>query len=195
MESGKHFELPHYFEENTGRDRKKIPVRPGWNEFFLQLAEVYSTRGSCLRRQYGAVIVDQSRFLVSTGYCGAPQGVDNCIEVGRCHRDEKGIPAGQRYEECVSMHAEDNAIMTAGDKSRLAGTTLYLAGWDVQKQERIFTPPCINCAKKIIQVGIEIIILRAPENGMRLIPVEQLKEKLNRRDFNYPYELGSLVEG
>lgn len=166
---------------------QKIPKRPSWDDFFLKIAADYSLRATCLRRQYGAVIVDDKKRIVSAGYCGAPRGVVNCIELGFCYREKNKIPTGERYEACMSVHAEENAILFADDKTRLEGSKIYVACWDVQKQEPAFSPPCLLCAKKIVQVGIESVILLSKDKDIRKISVSDLKEKLSRGDFSYPY--------
>ena len=80
--------------------------------YYLDMAEVASERGTCLRRNYGAVIV-KNDIIVSTGYVGAPRGRANCIDLGFCMRQKLKIPRGERYEFCRSVHAEANAIIAA----------------------------------------------------------------------------------
>ena len=80
--------------------------------YYLDLADVVSKRGTCLRRHYGAVIVKNDE-VISTGYVGAPRGRKNCSDLGRCIRQEMEIPRGERYELCRSVHAEANAIISA----------------------------------------------------------------------------------
>jgi len=194
--------------ESTKKSSLIVPVRPGWDEFFLDLAGKYSRRGTCFRRQYGAFIVDREKRPVSAGYCGAPSGVDNCLEVGYCYRHENDIPAGMAYEKCVSCHAEVNAVLFADDRSRLKDSTLYLAGWDVQKGAATASPPCINCLKVIIQMKIGKVVLLPDEitirelsQGMKIgkviplsdermireISLDEMIDKLSKRNFDYPY--------
>ena len=80
--------------------------------YYLDLADVVSRRGTCLRRHYGAVIVKNDE-VISTGYVGAPRGRQNCSDLNRCVRQEMNIPRGERYELCRSVHAEANAIISA----------------------------------------------------------------------------------
>jgi hypothetical protein len=84
--------------------------RPSWEEYFIEIAKVVSTRSTCLRRRYGAVIV-KDNVIVSTGYNGAPRGSANCVDRGICRRKELNVPAGERYELCEAVHAEQNAII------------------------------------------------------------------------------------
>ena len=80
--------------------------------YYLDLAEIVSQRGTCLRRRYGAVIVKNDE-VVSTGYVGSPRGRKNCTDLGFCIRQKLQIPRGERYELCRSVHAEANAIISA----------------------------------------------------------------------------------
>lgn len=80
--------------------------------YYLDIAETVAERGTCLRRNFGAIIV-QNDEIVSTGYNGAPRGRVNCIDTGICIREKLQIPRGERYEVCRSVHAEANAIISA----------------------------------------------------------------------------------
>ena len=98
--------------------------------YYLDIADAVRSRSTCLRRQYGAIIV-ASDEIIATGYNGAPRGRKNCDELGRCTRQELQIPSGERYELCRAVHAEENAIISAARKEML-GSTLYLVGRDAQ---------------------------------------------------------------
>ena len=93
--------------------------------YYLDIAETVAERSTCLRRCYGAIIVNNDE-IISTGYNGAPRGRKNCIDLGRCIREELKIPSGERYELCRSVHAEQNCIISASRRDML-GATLYLA--------------------------------------------------------------------
>ena len=97
--------------------------------YYLDMAQVALERGTCLRRNFGAVIV-KNDVIVSTGYNGAPRGRANCIDIGTCIRQKMGIPRGERYEFCRSVHAEMNAIIAA-PRDQMIGATLYLVGRDM----------------------------------------------------------------
>ena len=103
--------------------------------YYLDMAEVASERGTCLRRNYGAVIV-KNDIIVSTGYVGAPRGRANCIDLGFCMRQKLKIPRGERYEFCRSVHAEANAIIAAS-REQMLGAALYLCGREVDTGELI----------------------------------------------------------
>ena len=80
--------------------------------YYLEIAKAVAMRSTCLRRQYGAVIVKNDR-IISTGYNGSARGEPNCCDIGECWRESHGIPHGEQYEKCVAVHAEDNAIRQA----------------------------------------------------------------------------------
>ena len=92
--------------------------------YYLDIAETVLERGTCLRRNFGAIIVNNDQ-IVSTGYTGAPRGRKNCCDLGFCIRQERNIPRGERYELCRSVHAEANAIIHAS-REQMIGATLYL---------------------------------------------------------------------
>ena len=94
--------------------------------YYLDLADVVSKRGTCLRRLYGAVIVKDDE-VIATGYVGAPRGRKNCSDLGVCIRQKMNIPRGERYELCRSVHAEANAIISA-ERGSMIGSSIYLSG-------------------------------------------------------------------
>ena len=122
--------------------------RPSWDEYFLSIAELVSTRSTCMRRKVGAVIVKNKQVL-ATGYNGAPSGITHCSKVG-CMREKLKVPSGERHELCRALHAEQNAFLQAARHGvSLEGATLYIT-----------TQPCSICAKMIINVGIKNIIIQ-----------------------------------
>lgn len=122
-------------------------------EYYLEIAKAVALRSTCIRRQYGAVIVKDDR-IISTGYNGSARGEENCCDVGGCWRDIHGIPHGEQYEKCVAVHAEDNAISQAGRET--IGATLYLAGFENDKL--ITAKPCLMCERKIKNAGIVEVV-------------------------------------
>ncbi|MBU0571802.1 MAG: cytidine/deoxycytidylate deaminase family protein [Candidatus Omnitrophica bacterium] len=120
--------------------------RPAWDEYFINIARLVSSRSTCLRRNVGAVIVKNKQVL-TTGYNGAPAGVKHCDEIG-CMREKMGVPSGERHELCRALHAEQNAFLQAARHGiSLDGATMYMT-----------TQPCSICAKMIINAGIKKII-------------------------------------
>ena len=132
--------------------------------YYLDIAESVLQRSTCLRRKYGAIIV-QNDELVSSGYNGAPRGRQNCSDIGFCLRDHLGIPSGQNYELCRSVHAEANAIISA-KRSDMLGATLYLSGRNAKTGEYLTdTTPCSMCRRLIINAGITRVICRTGEDS------------------------------
>ena len=127
--------------------------------YYLDIADAVLERSTCLRRQYGAILVRNDE-IVSTGYNGAPRGRQNCVDLGRCTREELQVPSGQRYELCRSVHAEANAIISAARSAALGGT-LYLCGRDARTGELLGdTTSCSMCRRMIINAGIEKVVIR-----------------------------------
>ena len=140
--------------------------------YYLDLADVVSKRGTCLRRDYGAVIVKNDE-VISTGYVGAPRGRKNCSDLGRCIRQEMEIPRGERYELCRSVHAEANAIISA-EREKMIGSTLYLSGREVATGQYVKNSnSCSMCKKMIINAGIEKVVIRDTEEDYREILVHE----------------------
>jgi dCMP deaminase len=140
--------------------------------YYLDLAETVLTRGTCLRRNHGAVIVKNDE-LVSSGYAGAPRKTRNCTDSGFCLREKLGAKRGERYELCRSVHAEMNAIISASRRDMM-GATLYLVGKDAKNGEYAEnTEPCVICRRLIINAGIETVIIRTDKSGFRIIDVHK----------------------
>ena len=136
--------------------------------YYLDIAQTVAGRGTCLRRNYGAIIVKIDQ-IVSTGYTGAPRGRKNCIDMGECTRKKNNIPHGQRYELCRSVHAEANCIISAA-RSETIGATLYLAGIDAETGELVKgAESCAMCKKLIINAGIDKCIVRETPTEYREI--------------------------
>jgi len=121
------------------------------DHYYLNIARDVAMRSTCLRRRYGAVIVNRDE-VVSTGYNGAPRGEQNCIDRGTCQREILNIPKGERYELCCSVHAEANAIISAARRDMLGGT-IYITG--LEADDSYANPaPCIMCRRLIVNAGI-----------------------------------------
>ncbi len=141
-----------------------------WNEYFLQIAKTVALRSNCIRAQVGAVVVGEDKKIKATGYNGTPSKVVSCAEIGKCYRIENNIPSGTRYETCRSIHAEQNAIIQAG-QDRCKDGTMYIWGHNFI---------CILCKRFIVQAGIRDIYLQKDENSpIEYVTVEQIKEELS----------------
>ena len=127
--------------------------------YYLDIAEAVLERSTCIRRAFGAVIVNNDE-IIATGYNGAPRGRKNCSDLGYCMREKLNIPRGERYEMCRSVHAEQNAIISAARKD-IINSTLYLVGKEVIGNKYVKNAmPCMFCKRFIINAGIVKIIIR-----------------------------------
>ncbi len=124
-------------------------TRPDWDQYFLEIAEVVSSRADCTRAKHGAVIVRDNR-IVATGYNGAAPGEPGCLTDGACPRGQKSyseVPSlSGDYSDCISLHAEVNAIAYA-DRNQTHQATIYITG-----------EPCSWCRKVIKSAGIKRIV-------------------------------------
>lgn len=121
-------------------------------DYYLEIAKVVAKRGTCIRRNYGAVLVKDDE-IIATGYTGAPRGAVNCCDEGVCERERLGCKPGERYELCKSVHAEQNCLISASRKEAL-GATLYLAGFDAKTGEVITATPCLLCSRMLKNAGV-----------------------------------------
>ena len=144
--------------------------RKGKTNYYLDIAEAVLERCTCLRRQYGAIIVKDDE-IISSGYNGAPRGRKNCMDMGYCTRQKLNIPRGERYELCRSVHAEANAIISAA-RREMIGATLFLAGRDAETGEIVpETECCAMCKRLIINAGIEQVVTRVTEDEYKVTHV------------------------
>ncbi len=140
--------------------------------YYLDIAQTVAERGTCLRRNYGAIIVKNDE-IISTGYTGAPRCRKNCIDLGHCLREKMGIPSGERYELCRSVHAEANCIISAPRRDMI-GATLYLACKNAKTGElEAGTSSCAMCKRLIINAGIKEVIVRDTKEEYRIVKVER----------------------
>ncbi len=132
--------------------------RPNWDEYFAKLVPDIAARSTCTRRQFGAIIVNDNKEIISTGYNGVVRGAAHCEEVG-CIKDEMSISSGMGHGICPAVHAEQNALIQAGKQS--VGCTLYLNGF-----------PCKICARLIVNSGITRIGVSgsySDEEGLKIL--------------------------
>ena len=131
-------------------------MRPTKTEYYLKIASIVLERGTCLRRNYGAVVVLNDQ-IVATGYTGAPRGNENCCDRGICTREHLQVAPGERYELCESVHAEMNAIIHAG-RERCIDATIYVVGRDMKTGDLLSTYPCSLCTRVIRNAGIKKVV-------------------------------------
>lgn len=143
--------------------------------YYLDIAQSVSKRGTCLRRNYGCIIVKNDE-IISTGYSGSPRGRKNCIDIGTCFRQTMNIPRGQMYEKCRSVHSEMNAIISAARRDMI-GSTLFLVGFDMEKNELVKNADsCSLCKRLIINAGIDKVVIRDSEISYRIIKAQDWVE-------------------
>lgn len=117
-----------------------------FDEVFMSIVNLLEKRSTCLRRQIGAVLV-KDNIILSTGYNGAPKGLDHCF---KCIRKVNNIKSSTRLEYCRAVHAEQNALIQCLIKQTdCSGSILYCS-----------TSPCVTCAKLLIQAGIKTIVYK-----------------------------------
>jgi len=120
------------------------------DEYFIEIAETVAKRSTCLHREVGAVLV-REKHIISTGYNGAPSGLQHCEEVG-CLREKNNIPSGERHELCRGVHAEANAIIQAAlNGISTEGSSMYCTH-----------QPCVLCTKLIINAKIKKVVYKEP---------------------------------
>ena len=145
-------------------------------DYYANLCIQVSLRSTCVRRKVGAIIVSNNR-IIATGYNGAPSGLPNCIDsCDRCYRSANNIPSGVMLDHCYSIHAEQNALLSAIKTGEdLNGAEIY-----------VNVHPCSTCMKLIIGAGIKTIYYiddyenefarhMAKEAGVELIKVDGSK--------------------
>lgn len=139
--------------------------------YYLDIAESVTKRGTCIRRNFGAIIVKNDE-IISTGYVGAPRGRKNCCDLNSCIRENLNVPRGERYELCRSIHAEQNAIISASRKDMLDGT-LYLVGINFKDGTYVENAsPCALCKRMIINAGLKQVIVRDSKEHFSVIDVQ-----------------------
>lgn len=148
--------------------------RPSWDDYFMEIAQLITSRSTCLRRKVGALLVKDKRIL-STGYNGAPRHLPHCEEIG-CLRDKLKIPSGERQEICRGLHAEQNAIIQAAmHGTGVKGSVLYCTH-----------QPCLTCAKMIINVGIGKVFFQGNyPDSLALEMLKEAKVKLIKKGAQY----------
>lgn len=142
------------------------------HNYYLDICETVLERGTCLRRNFAAIIVKNDE-IISTGYSGAPRGRKNCCDLGYCKREQLNVPRGTRYELCRSVHAEQNAVISAR-RQDMIGSILYLVGKEQKNDHYVENAsPCSLCKRFIINSGIEMVIIRDTKKDYRIVDVDQ----------------------
>lgn len=154
-------------------------------EYYLDMAMVAAKRSTCLKRNYGAIIVKNDR-IISTGYNGAPRGCTNCLEIG-CPR--MSVAHNTEYSTCRSVHAEMNALIHA-KYDEMVGATLYLNGFDCVNSAPVQdVEPCPICRRMIINAQIKEVVV--PDKTF--VVADWVKEDVDKTGPNgFVYEMKDL---
>lgn len=139
-------------------------------DMYLNCAETFAYRSTCLKRKYGAVIVKDDA-VISTGYNGSPRGYANCCDVGQCPRMERRMHQGEGYGICRAIHAEANVLLNCS-RQQTMGAVLYLTGINPSDNSIHRAKPCPLCARSIIQAGIEKVVLRTGDGPDNYVAVK-----------------------
>lgn len=156
------------------------------HNYYLDIAQTVTERGTCLRRNFGAIIVKNDE-IVATGYTGAPRGRKNCSDLGFCMREKLNIPRGERYELCRSVHAEANCVISASRRDAM-GATLYLVGRDAKTGELVENASCCAmCKRMVINAGIEKVVVRNTPTDFTVIDVFEWIDNDDSLDGSFGY--------
>ena len=167
--------LDYLFSERCHMVRPVSSKRVSKVDTYLNCAEVFAYRSTCMKRKYGAVIVKDD-VVISTGYNGAPRGFENCCDIGKCPRMDRNMHQGEGYGMCRAIHAEANALLNCS-RQQTIGADLYLVGVNPGDNSIHEAKPCPLCARTIIQAGIRNVYLRIGEGAENFIvvPATELK--------------------
>ena len=164
---------------------KKIKnFRPDKILYYMNIAKEVAARSTCMSAIHGSIVVKEDQ-IIATGYNGAPRQTKDCYEHGFCLRRKLGIPSGQHYEICRSVHAEQNVIINAARSgASLMGGDLYMWGMRVWEGARELTDelPCFICKKMILNSGIENLYCMSKNGKIRKIKVADWAEKWQKKD-------------
>lgn len=167
--------LDYLFSERCNMVRPESSKRVSKVDTYLNCAEVFAYRSTCIKRKYGAVIVKDD-VVISTGYNGAPRGFESCIDTGSCPRMDRNMHQGEGYGICRAIHAEANALLNCS-RQQTIDADIYIVGINPGDNSIHEARPCPVCARSIIQAGIRNVYLRIGEGADNyiVIPAKDLK--------------------
>jgi dCMP deaminase len=158
------------------------PKRTPKDDYYLGIAREVAKRSTCFRRSLGAIIVRDDQ-IISTGYVGAPRKTKDSLQHGSCLRDKLGIPHGQRYELCRSVHAEQNAIINAARAGvSLLGGDMFIYGSIPGEPKPIDAFPCFICKKMIINSGLRRVVCSTESGKTAVFRISDWIEDWKERD-------------
>jgi len=153
--------LDYLFSDKCNMTKSVMGERISKEDTYLNCAQAFAYRSTCLKGKYGAVIV-KNDIIISTGYNGSPRGFDNCCDLGTCPRIDKNLFRGEGYELCRAVHAETNALLNCS-REQTIGADLYIVGITPNDNSILEAKPCPLCSRNIIQAGIKNIYIRVSE--------------------------------
>jgi len=161
------------------------PERPEKIRYYLNMAQSVAQRSTCYRARFGAVIVRGDQ-VVATGYVGAPRQTKDCLEREQCLRQELGIPRGQRYELCRSVHAEMNAVINAARAGvSVIDGDLFLIGIDPQTGQLLNAMPCNFCKRHLINSGLKNVHCQQSDGSIKTFSIE---------DWSKEWTIGDIID-
>ena len=123
------------------------------DEYYLGIALAVAKKSTCLKKQYGAIIVKNDQVL-ATGYNGPARGEPHCTKCTKVSCDKDML----EYSSCPACHAEMNCIISAS-RDEMLGATLYLAGYITSTgEENLNVEPCEICLRLIKNAGIDRVV-------------------------------------
>jgi dCMP deaminase len=153
-------------------------MRPSWNEYFMLIAKLVSTRSTCNSRPTGAVLVKDKQIL-ATGYNGSMPGAPHCMGQFMpdgspyCHRRALQIADVDKYNFCRASHAEANAIAQAARHGvAIKGAALYVT-----------LEPCYVCVKLLASAQIEAVFFELPYESQDELRDRHWKEAVAEAGF------------
>lgn len=156
--------------------KESIPTN---DEYYMGVAMAVREKANCEGNRIGAAIVKGNR-IVSTGYNGVPEGMENCVDGGclRCKNSGKKFSSGTAYDLCICVHAEQNALLSAARFGiAVEGATIYTT-----------MKPCFGCAKELLQAKVECVVYlhdwSPPDSGDGLF--EEKKAEYRRLLTRFP---------
>lgn len=156
-------------------------MRPGKDQYYLNITKEVAQRATCFRLRVGAIIVRDDQ-IIATGYNGAPRKTKDCLERGFCLREKLEIPHGRNYEICRSCHAEQNAIINSARAGvSLLNGDMYLCATD-SEEKVIKILPCYICKKMIINAGLKRIICSVSANEHKIFNIQDWVKDWQEKD-------------
>ena len=162
-------------------------TRPSKQQYYINITRQVAARSNCLSARFGSIIVRDDQ-IISTGYNGAPRKTRDCGEAGSCLRRDLGIPSGERFELCRTVHAEQNAIINAARAGvSLLGGDLYLYGekiYDTDEPVPIDAYPCFICKKMIINAGLDSVVVMKSDGSIASFRVDDWATQWREHDMS-----------